>query len=275
MFLTDKSKKVLIAAIAVLLCFSNPGVILAGNHNLPQYYSQLSNYGDSGETGDTEAVPVETDAESAEIVSYVVQPGDTLYSISRKYGITIETLVSLNNKSNPHRIYPGEELEILNVSKELLLEGERLVIPHEAVTMLSRGVNVSEAAASAVPLFGWPLQGGTITSTFGWREDRFHYGLDIAAPQGTPVFASAAGEVTYSDYRGTYGLLVEIDHGRYWSTRYAHNSRVLVHPGQRVDKGDTIAEVGSTGYSTGPHVHFEVIYNGERLNPQKYLAGER
>ncbi|NLW55987.1 MAG: peptidoglycan DD-metalloendopeptidase family protein [Firmicutes bacterium] len=120
---------------------------------------------------------------------------------------------------------------------------------------------------------------GYITSYFGYRRDpvtgrqgSFHEGIDIAARTGTPIRATAAGTVTIARNVGTYGLLVEIKHGNYgYSTRYAHNSKILVKEGQTVKKGDLIAYVGSTGKSTGPHLHYEVRFKNQPVNPRTYL----
>jgi murein DD-endopeptidase MepM/ murein hydrolase activator NlpD len=120
---------------------------------------------------------------------------------------------------------------------------------------------------------------GYITSYFGYRRDPvtgklgvFHEGLDIGARTGTPIRATAAGIVKIARRKGNYGLLVEIKHGSYgFSTRYAHNSKLLVKEGQEVKKGDIIAYVGSTGKSTGPHLHYEVRLNGKPINPKNYL----
>jgi murein DD-endopeptidase MepM/ murein hydrolase activator NlpD len=100
---------------------------------------------------------------------------------------------------------------------------------------------------------------------------RPHPGLDLAARAGTPIVATAQGRVTVSGRRGGYGLLVEIDHGQGFRTRYAHASRVLVRPGQAVQRGDTIARVGSTGLATGPHVHYEVLRNGRHVDPADFI----
>src|SRR5690606_35104869 len=100
----------------------------------------------------------------------------------------------------------------------------------------------------------------------------FHEGLDIAARTGTPIRAAAAGTVTIARRNGNYGLLVEIKHGSYgFCTRYAHASKLLVKQGQTVKKGDIIAYVGSTGKSTGPHLHYEVRLHGKPVNPKNYL----
>lgn len=127
---------------------------------------------------------------------------------------------------------------------------------------------------------GMPVQ-GYISSYFGVRPDPFtghsarHTGIDIATALGTPVHAVAEGMVTFAGVRHGYGNVVEIDHGNGYMTRYAHNSKLLVHPGQRVHVGEVISDAGSTGRSTGPHVHFEVWYKGRVLNPLAYVRSHR
>lgn len=128
--------------------------------------------------------------------------------------------------------------------------------------------------------FLWPIT-GTITSPFGWRvhpifkSRTFHSGLDIARPAGTPIKAANSGQVVYVGWYGGYGKVVIIDHGRYnnipTTTLYAHMSSTAVSNGQRVEKGRVIGYVGTTGYSTGPHCHFEVRLNGKPTNPLNYL----
>ena len=117
-----------------------------------------------------------------------------------------------------------------------------------------------------------------VTSEFGYRRDPFtgerrgHTGMDLAVPTGTSVRAALPGTVTVSTYnQGGYGYYVMIDHGNGLSTLYGHNSQLLARVGQTVDAGDVIALSGSTGRSTGPHLHFEVRINGERTNPRSYL----
>lgn len=116
-----------------------------------------------------------------------------------------------------------------------------------------------------------PVSGGTITSKYGQRSSGFHTGLDIAISSGTPIYAAASGTVTFSGRKGSYGYLVIIDHGNGYQTYYAHCSSLYVSAGQMVSQGENIAAVGSTGNSTGPHVHFEVRYNGNTLNPQNFI----
>jgi len=110
-----------------------------------------------------------------------------------------------------------------------------------------------------------------VTSGFGFRWGRLHAGIDIAVASGTPVVASAAGTVIVAGWYGGYGNLVVIDHGNGIATAYGHNSSVAVSPGQYVAQGQLISYSGSTGHSTGPHVHFEVRINGSPVDPMGYL----
>ena len=124
-----------------------------------------------------------------------------------------------------------------------------------------------------------PIAGAELTSTFGNRADpfahthAFHSGIDFAARRGTPIASAAGGIVAFAGFRRDYGWVVEIDHGNGLSTRYAHASELLVHAGEVVVPGDRIAMVGSTGRSTGPHLHFEVLRAGDHVDPRRYLTG--
>lgn len=138
--------------------------------------------------------------------------------------------------------------------------------------------NTNNPAGASVTMPSiWPVK-GVITSTFGGRTDpvyggtAYHEGLDIANDYGTPIVATAAGTVTFADATsGGYGNLVEIDHGNGFVTRYGHTSVILVHAGTVVKQGDTIALMGSTGKSTGSHLHYEVNINGSAVDPMLFL----
>jgi len=125
---------------------------------------------------------------------------------------------------------------------------------------------------------GRPVVNGFISSYFGERADpfdgleAFHKGVDFAGSAGSKVVAVAAGVVTWAGERAGYGKLVEINHGDGYSTRYAHNERMLVSVGQTVKRGEPVALMGSTGRSTGPHVHFEVLRNGRQVDPLTYIG---
>lgn len=117
---------------------------------------------------------------------------------------------------------------------------------------------------------------GRITSRYGWRRlrrrrGRMHLGVDIAAPTGTPILASAPGKVYFTGRKGGYGKTIILDHGNNVHTLYAHSSKIFVKEGSYVRRGQKIAAVGSTGRSTGPHVHYEVRVKGKPMNPQEYF----
>ncbi len=124
---------------------------------------------------------------------------------------------------------------------------------------------------------GRPIKKGWLSSPYGMRNDPFtgrramHKGIDFAGKEGEPVRATAAGVVTWAGSMFGYGNLVEIDHGNGLKTRYGHNESVTVKVGDIVTKGQEIAKLGSTGRSTGPHVHYEVLRNGKQIDPQKYV----
>jgi len=134
---------------------------------------------------------------------------------------------------------------------------------------------------SALLPSGMPVAQGYIASGFGERSDpinghqAIHLGIDFDAPMGTPVTAVAEGVVTFIGVKPGYGNVVEIDHGNGYMTRYAHNSALVAQAGARVHAGETIAKVGSTGRSTGPHCHFEVWLNGRPVNPIAYVKSKR
>ena len=151
---------------------------------------------------------------------------------------------------------------------------ERLVAQKEK--QKEQAAEAEKLARTSVPgniPAGWPTT-GEISSPFGlrWNGSDFHPGIDIADDTGTPIMATADGVVTDAGWNsGGYGNKVDIDHGNGIMTRYGHASEVIVHAGQHVKRGQVIAYMGSTGFSTGPHLHYEVRVNGEPVNPASYL----
>ncbi len=135
--------------------------------------------------------------------------------------------------------------------------------PKVQVAMASRGSGVASG-------FIWPLH-GPIASPFGYRHGRLHTGIDIDAPTGTPYVAALSGTVIAAQWDGGYGKMILVDHGNGVVTRYAHSSAFLVSVGQHVSQGQPIGRVGTTGNTTGPHLHFEIILNGTPVNPLNYL----
>jgi len=120
----------------------------------------------------------------------------------------------------------------------------------------------------------WPVE-GSLTSPFGSRSGRMHRGIDVAAPVGTPVHAVQDGTVAFAGWKGGYGNTVDIDHGGGQTSRSAHQSELLVHTGEHVERGQVIGHVGTTGSSTGPHVHFELRVDGTDLDPLDALPADK
>lgn len=169
------------------------------------------------------------------------------------------------------------EMEDLSAAEESALEG--LILERErelAAAQRAAGIAGAPPSAGGLGNFSWPVT-GTITSPFGWRTNplgggpEFHQGLDIAAPMGTAVTAAAAGTVIMAQWYGGYGNYVLIDHGGGYSTGYGHLSAMYVSSGQSVARGQAIGAVGSTGQSTGPHLHFEVRIAGKPVDPAPRL----
>ena len=152
------------------------------------------------------------------------------------------------------------------VEKEILKEE---IIENPIDEIVVKGTKeVPKTAATGV--FLMPTR-GRISSRYGMRNGRMHRGLDIAASSGTKINAADGGKVVFAGYRGAYGNLVEVDHGNGYKTRYAHCSKILVKPGDKVYKGQHIANMGNTGRSTGPHLHLEILKNGTNQNPSNYV----
>lgn len=170
--------------------------------------------------------------------------------------------------------------KLANVMQSLEYLSERLEQEQMELVLLENVMNERELQQALDPK-GWPVKGGYISSAFGKRNDpftgrkAFHKGVDIPAKPGTPIHAIGAGVVIYAGKKSGYGRMVEIDHGNGYTTRYAHVSKTLVNVGDRVSKGTDVAEVGSTGRSTGPHLHLELLKNGKQVNPRKRLYSAR
>ena len=147
-------------------------------------------------------------------------------------------------------------------------------------TLAQKYANTSSNKAAANGAYSWlishPLPNSRVSSNYGGRtmsgRAENHSGLDLAAPSGTPIYATGPGIVTKSGWGTGYGQYVEINHGNGYLTRYAHASRLIARVGEQVQAGDHIANVGCTGRCTGPHLHYEVVKDGQRKNPSTYLA---
>jgi len=167
-------------------------------------------------------------------------------------------------------VYNIAERNGIQISRDVL--SEKIMVQPET-RVVSRGTRqmIASREGMGTGKLGWPTR-GRITSPFGLRRGGFHTGLDLAGDTGDPVFASETGRVTFAGWLGNYGRRVVICHGNGLSTSYSHLSRYKVEVGEQVKKGDLIALIGNTGRSTGPHLHFEVIIEGNFRNPINFLS---
>ena len=237
--------------------------------------------------------------------TYKVQSGDTISTIARRFGLTnISTLIAVNNIDNVRTLWVGQKLrvpsvdglihtvsagETLNgislkyrVSVEELLDANDLDdgALHQGQELFIPGARMDAGALKKAmgELFAYPIKASwRLTSRFGRRADPFtgvtssHTGIDMACPTGTPIYASMSGKVVVAGWNNIFGNYVIINHENGYQTLYGHMSKILTTSGQRVNQGSRIGLVGSTGYSTGPHLHFTVYKNGKLVDPQTLL----
>ncbi len=252
------------------------------------------------------------------IITYTVQPGDTVFGIADKFNISPDTVLGSNDalEDDPHRLQIGQKIVVLPVSgvyhtvrsgdtiagiaKKYKVEsqailsykdnglaenaslavGQKLVIPggvkpyvpKKVYTTFTSSQPKGGGAVNATNSFGWPVTG--YISQGYWNR---HRAIDIAAPKGTPIYAADAGYVAMAGWSNVgYGYMLVIDHGNGYQTLYAHLSRYEPDAGDPIAKGEMIGRVGSTGWSTGPHLHFEIRKGGVQLNPLGLLpSGQR
>lgn len=245
-------------------------------------------------------------ADAVSFTNYTVRSGDTIDRITYRFGLkNISTLISVNNIANVRVMKAGQKLRIpsmdgliykvaagdtLNaVADKYKISVEKLLDVNDLSSgTLSTGMELfipgakmdSTSLRNAMgELFIYPIPIGEFrfSSYFGARKDpitnvsSFHYGVDLAAPKGTPIKASRSGRVSIVGYSNIYGNYVVIDHGNGYQTLYGHMSKALAKKGREVAQGERIGLVGSTGYSTGNHLHFTVYKNGTRVDPLTVL----
>jgi lipoprotein NlpD len=196
-------------------------------------------------------------------IYHVVVPGDTLFRIGKAYGLSYQELARVNAIKDPGQIRVGQRIFIPGATRQLPVE---TITP----TPMESLPAAPTSPETGFETFLWPVN-GHINSGFGPRGLSFHDGIDIAAPEGTPIVAIEAGEVIYSDKLRGYGNMVIVRHSGGIVSVYAHNESNLVQQGQRVARGEVVAKVGSTGRVTGPHLHFEIRRNNLAEDPLRYL----
>jgi len=261
-----------------------------------------------------------------EVKVHEVQKGESLWTIAKKYNLSVAELEEANPEVNPDKlqikqpinlIVPKPLLTVVTVRRSRYEDNIPFPVEFEETATLYKGENKIKVAGKdgkrevyaeivehndvevtrnileekiitepnkqivlkgtkelppkiGTGTFSNPTR-GTLSSRFGWRWGRQHEGIDIAAKIGTTITAADGGKVTFSGTKSGYGKLVIIDHGGGFETYYGHCSKLLVSKGDKVYKGQKIAEVGNTGKSTGPHLHFEVRKNGKPINPLSYV----
>jgi murein DD-endopeptidase MepM/ murein hydrolase activator NlpD len=208
-------------------------------------------------------------------VIHHVADGENLYRIGIRYGVPAKEIAKANSISDVKSLRVGQRLYIPGARRRLAAssnEGEssRPGVgasgnPAEA-RRKARGFARNQTSLN----FAWPVR-GKLSSKFGSRWGKKHEGIDITARTGTPIFASESGRVVISGRMRGYGKVVVVKHAGKYKTLYAHASRLVVKKGAFVERGQKIAEVGSTGRSTGPHLHFEVLRSDTAQNPMGYL----
>ncbi len=202
-------------------------------------------------------------------VLHKVASGESIQKIADKYDVTKDKIILANGLESDGRLTAGQLL--------IIPDGKKLASATSAASSNSSNYRlpsivknlVKPAAAQATSgKMQWPTVGYRITQYYSWR----HTGLDIGNKVGTPLYAADSGTVEFSGWNsGGYGYMILVNHGNGIKTRYAHASKLYVKKGDKVAKGEAIAAMGSTGRSTGPHIHFEVIVNGRLLNPLNYI----
>ena len=266
----------------------------------------IVDYDESGKINDSDITSAaQKFTQPVSYQNYKVLRGDTIGGIAIKFGLTnISTLISVNDIVNVRQLAAGQRLKIpsidgiiytvkngdsLNsiasrykiklsdlldvneISSEILVKGQQLFLP---------GVGMDQSALKNAmgDIFKLPVASKfRWTSPYGWRIDpianvrSFHTGVDMACPSGTPVLAAMSGKVITTGVSRVYGNYVIIDHGNGYQTLYAHLSKIIAVKGQWVSQGTRIGLVGSTGYSTGPHLHFTVYKKGQLINPMTVL----
>jgi len=248
------------------------------------------------------AHPADIQTDPTGVRIYIVQEGDTLSEIAELFDVSINTIKWENDLGKTLKV--GQELRILPVTgirhtikkgdtygkialmydveteditiyndlapTELRI-GKKIIVPNGVKKAVSSsGSTAVSPTRSTKPQSGYYIRptSGRITSRFGPRSGRYHYGIDFGSPTGTPIVAAASGVVLKTTCGSGYGNCLIIQHDNGTKTLYAHASKLYVGTGTRVTKGERIAAVGSTGRSTGPHLHFEIIKsNGQKINP--------
>jgi lipoprotein NlpD len=194
--------------------------------------------------------------------THLVAPGETVYRLALRYGVSPENLMAANSLTDPRDLRVGQML--------IIPDGE-IDDSSPPATASAFGWPDPWTVPRADRQFQWPVVAGVVSSPFGMRHGAMHDGVDIAAPIGTPVYAADDGTVIFVGQIHGYGNAIILQHTGGYVTIYGHNYRNLVSEGAHVARGRQIAEIGTSGRTSGPNLHFEVRYNNQAQNPLAYL----
>ena len=197
-------------------------------------------------------------------ITYTVARGENIGQIAKKYGVDESKILEANNLAEANKLAAGQKLIIPGGRK---INYAINVVSNYTGLSIIKDLIIPPAARPVTNKMNWPTVGNRITQYYSWR----HLAVDIANKVGTPLYAADTGVVEYAGWSTGYGNNIVINHGGGKKTRYAHLSKFYVKKGQEVDKGNTIGAMGSTGWSTGSHLHFEVIIDGRKYNPLNYI----
>jgi len=204
---------------------------------------------------------------------HTVDRGENLYRIGLRYGIDARTLAEVNGIDDVTAVRVGQRIWVPKSAYAARSSSRAAPRPagDPAAAARAREAARREATRAGELAFGWPLATVSVTSRYGRRRGRPHEGIDLRARPGTPILAAEAGKVIHSGWLGDYGRVVIVKHAGHYRTVYAHASKLHVRRGDFVDRGQRIAEVGSTGNATGPHLHFEIRRGEKPVDPMLYL----
>ncbi|MBU0880348.1 peptidoglycan DD-metalloendopeptidase family protein, partial [Patescibacteria group bacterium] len=198
-------------------------------------------------------------------ITYKVKSGDTIGNIAKTYGVETSIIIETNKLAASGQLKIGQQLIILGGKKDGYIK--RRSVAYTGLTIIQNLLKPKATSPLSGNKMNWPTVGHYITQYYSWR----HQGLDIANKIGTPLYAADAGVIETAGWGRGYGNQIVINHGGGKKTRYAHLSKFYTKKGQKVDKGEAIGTMGSTGRSTGPHLHFEIIINNIKYNPLNYI----
>jgi murein DD-endopeptidase MepM/ murein hydrolase activator NlpD len=236
-------------------------------------------------------------------LNYTVKKGDSVSKIAANYGISMDAIIASNGITNVKRLYEGQVIKVpnmdgipytvkkgdsllkistaMNIPLAAILDANDIqsetITPGMLIFIPGAKMRTEDLKLALGEFFIYPIR-GRLTSPFGWRNDpisgvrRYHAALDLAAPIGTPVKAAMDGRVATVGFNGTFGNFIIMSHSGGFQSMYAHLSVTSVKQGSAITQGTKIGEVGNTGYSTGPHLHFAVFKNGRAIDPRELLS---